>query len=36
MTALEAPLYQSFNVHIVNKVRARTEVYLGKQTYINL
>uniref|UniRef100_T1I6Y7 Uncharacterized protein n=1 Tax=Rhodnius prolixus TaxID=13249 RepID=T1I6Y7_RHOPR len=28
MTALEAPLYQSFNVHIVNKVRARTEVYL--------
>uniref|UniRef100_A0A023F2U5 Putative stress-activated map kinase-interacting protein 1 n=1 Tax=Triatoma infestans TaxID=30076 RepID=A0A023F2U5_TRIIF len=28
MTALEAPLYQSFNVHVVNKVRARTEVYL--------
>jgi hypothetical protein len=30
MYAIEAPLYQSYNVYILNKVRAKTEVYLGK------
>ncbi|BES92991.1 Stress-activated map kinase-interacting protein [Nesidiocoris tenuis] len=28
MNALEAPLYQSFSVHIVNKFRVKTEIYL--------
>ncbi|KAG7197866.1 hypothetical protein KM043_001677 [Ampulex compressa] len=28
-TAMEAPLYQSYRVHIINKVRAKTEIHLG-------
>lgn len=28
-TAMEAPLYQSYRVYIINKVRAKTEIYLG-------
>ncbi|XP_058803465.1 target of rapamycin complex 2 subunit MAPKAP1 [Phymastichus coffea] len=28
-TAMEAPLYQLYRVHIINKVRAKTEVHLG-------
>ncbi|CAK9812891.1 Stress-activated map kinase-interacting protein 1 [Anthophora quadrimaculata] len=28
-TAMEAPLYQSYRVYIINKVRTKTEIYLG-------
>ncbi|KAK2584441.1 hypothetical protein KPH14_006821 [Odynerus spinipes] len=28
-TAMEAPLYQSYRVYIINKVRAKTEIHLG-------
>ncbi|XP_066590485.1 stress-activated map kinase-interacting protein 1 [Prorops nasuta] len=28
-TAMEAPLYQSYRVHIINKVRTKTEIHLG-------
>ncbi|XP_029160366.1 target of rapamycin complex 2 subunit MAPKAP1 isoform X2 [Nylanderia fulva] len=28
-TAMEAPLYQSYRVHIINKMRAKTEIHLG-------
>ncbi|KAI4483045.1 hypothetical protein M0804_008100 [Polistes exclamans] len=28
-TAMEAPLYQSYRVYIINKVRAKTEILLG-------
>lgn len=28
-TAMEAPLYQLYKVHIINKVRAKTEIHLG-------
>uniref|UniRef100_A0A146KUD3 Target of rapamycin complex 2 subunit MAPKAP1 n=1 Tax=Lygus hesperus TaxID=30085 RepID=A0A146KUD3_LYGHE len=28
MDALEAPLFQSFSVHLLNRIRVRTEVYL--------
>lgn len=28
-TAMEAPLYQSYQVYIVNKVRAKVEIHLG-------
>ncbi|XP_011304449.1 target of rapamycin complex 2 subunit MAPKAP1 [Fopius arisanus] len=28
-TAMEAPLYQLYRVHIINKVRAKTEIHLG-------
>lgn len=27
--AIEAPVYQSFNVYVLNKVRARSEIHLG-------
>jgi len=30
MIAMEAPLYQSYRVYIINKVRAKTEIHLGK------
>ncbi|XP_069697970.1 target of rapamycin complex 2 subunit MAPKAP1 isoform X2 [Periplaneta americana] len=29
MIAMEAPLYQSYRVYIINKVRAKTEIHLG-------
>jgi hypothetical protein len=29
MTAMEAPLYQSYQVYIINKVRARSAIHLG-------
>lgn len=29
MTAMEAPLYQSYRVYIINKVRTKTEIHLG-------
>lgn len=28
-TAMEAPLYQSYRVYIINKMRAKTEIHLG-------
>ncbi|XP_061929362.1 target of rapamycin complex 2 subunit MAPKAP1 isoform X3 [Apis cerana] len=28
-TAMEAPLYQSYRVYIINKVRTKSEIYLG-------
>lgn len=28
-TAMEAPLYQSYRVYVINKMRAKTEIYLG-------
>ncbi|XP_012269766.2 target of rapamycin complex 2 subunit MAPKAP1 [Athalia rosae] len=28
-TAMEAPLYQLYRVHMINKVRAKTEIHLG-------
>ncbi|XP_053986901.1 target of rapamycin complex 2 subunit MAPKAP1 isoform X2 [Hylaeus volcanicus] len=28
-TAMEAPLYQSYRVYIINKVRTKTEIYIG-------
>jgi len=31
MIAMEAPLYQSYRVYIINRVRAKTEIHLGKQ-----
>jgi hypothetical protein len=30
MIAMEAPLYQSYRVYIINRVRAKTEIHLGK------
>lgn len=30
MTAMEATLYRSYRVYILNKVRPKTEVHLGK------
>lgn len=29
MSAMEAPLYQSYTVYIINKVRAKVEIHLG-------
>jgi hypothetical protein len=34
MIAMEAPLYQSYHVYIINKVRAKTEIHLGKVIYV--
>lgn len=34
MTAMEAPLYQSYHVYIIHKVRTKTEIHLGmKKNY---
>lgn len=30
LLAIEAPLYQLYNVNILNKVRAKIEIHLGK------
>lgn len=30
LLAIEAPLYQLYQVNILNKVRAKTEIHLGK------
>lgn len=32
--AIGAPVYQSFNVYVLNKVRARSEIHLGRLIHV--